>query len=218
VKKEDPSDKIIDLMKYSTEKTDSASVIEKSSRNKTYKNKVLNIEAKGNANVNVAGRDIVNNYNEKKVIKNKITPGTDHISQATAKKIQDIIAKIVTNKVASGKCTDPGDEYKKIQRQLKNKFKVTSYLLIPVEDGEDAIKWLNTKNALSLPKMRRTNKTIWKNEIYKGIWARAGQLGMSKSEIYDIASVRYGETIDSLKMLGEKDLQDLYGYIMRRKK
>jgi hypothetical protein len=211
--KADPSDKIIDLMKYSTEKTDAARVIDKSSRKKT-----LIIDAKGNANVTIAGRDIVNNYNEKNVIHNKITPTSDHISQETAKKIQDIIGKIVSNMVASGKCNDKSKEYAKIQKQLKNKFKVTSYLLIPAESGDDAIKWLNTKNALSLPKLRRTNNTIWKNEIYKGIWARSKQLGIIKSEVYEIAEERYGKKIDSLKMLGERNLKDLYDHIMKLKK
>ena len=213
MKKDDPSDKIIDLMKYSTEKKDAERVIEKSVRNKT-----LTIEAKDNANVTIAGRDIVNHYNEKTVVHNKITPSSDHISQETAKKIQDIIGKIVSNMIASGKCKDQSKEYAKIQKQLKDKFKVTSYLLIPAESGDEAIKWLNTKNALSLPKLRRTNNTIWKNEVYKGIWARSKQLGLSKSEVYEIAESRYGKKIDSLKMIGERNLKDLYDHIMRLKK
>lgn len=213
MKEDDPSDKIIDLMKYSTEITDAERVLKKSVRNKT-----LTIEAKDNANVTVAGRDIVNHYNEKSVIRNIITPGSGHISQATAKKIQDIIGKIVSNLIASGKCTDERKEYAKIQTQLKNKFKVTSYLLIPAEYGEETIKWLNTKNALNLPKLRRTNNSTWKNELYKGIWARSKQLGIIKNEVYEIAEARYGKKIDSLKLLGERNLKDLYDYIMRLRK
>lgn len=210
--KNDPKGKIVDLMRSASPSHD-----QELHGVKINGDRVFIVDANGSATVTLAGGNIINNYSPPTPPKNKITPGQIHISQATAKKIKDLIAKIVKKEIDSGRvpANDSGKCYAEIHKKLKTKFHVTSYLLIPNEDGGNVIKWLNKMNVLKRQKLRRTNNDEWRNDLYIGIWAKARELEMTKGEVYRIAEQRYGKKISSLKSLGERDLKGLYDFVMR---
>ena len=62
--------------------------------------------------------------------------------------------------------------YAKWHKKLKDHFNVPSYLEIRADQEQQAIDWLQTMKVLSRPKIRRTNNTMWCNDLYTAIYAR----------------------------------------------
>ncbi len=91
-------------------------------------------------------------------------------------------------------------------------IRVTSYREIPTQDSDRAIQWLQAQIAMAKPKIRRKALDKWKESLYKPICARAGELGISKDDLYLLAQEQLAtkKPIRSLKELTQRDLQWLH--------
>jgi len=164
----------------------------------------------GDNNTQVAG-DYVEN---KKILqKNIIQPDHRHIDEATAFEIKRLIDFLAEIDALAGR----PDSHSRWYSHLYRRFKVTSYKLIPVESGEDAIQWLRQQVPQQRSKIRRKAPDEWRQQLFKSIWSKAGRLGLEKQEVYDLAFRRLAlkEPITSLKELGEQKLKKLYEIIIR---
>jgi hypothetical protein len=164
---------------------------------------------------NVKGDNIIamgDVYNDRRPIKkNVVTPGPQHISEAVAKRIHDLVTELGDIDKAAGR----DKTYPLWWSRFKKHFEVASYRLLPAEQGGEAVAWLERQRAMQRPKLRRTDNKAWRASLYTAIWARAGQLGLSKDDLYDLASSRLNlETpIVTLKDLGERNLKRLYNIV-----
>ncbi len=164
----------------------------------------------GNGNM-VAGRDL--NIRTKRVVRKVVVqtdPGGRHISNTVARKIQDLVKDYIDIHTTAGKDTQRAAQ--RIWSSLKNEFNVNSYKEIPVQDSDRAIQWLQAQVAMARPKIRRSAPDKWKESLYKPIYARAGELGISKDDLYLLAQERLAlkKPIRSLKELTQRDLQRLH--------
>ena len=126
----------------------------------------------GNGNM-VAGRDL--NIRTERVVRKTVVqtdPGGRHISNTTARKIQDLVKDYIDIHTTAGKDTQRAAQ--RIWSSLKNEFNVTSYKEIPAQDSDRAIQWLQAQVAMARPKIRRRAPDKWKESLYKPIYARAG--------------------------------------------
>jgi hypothetical protein len=164
----------------------------------------------GDNNV-IVGRDL--NINSRKIQRTHVLAGPDCILDSDALKIRTLIDALVKIDRIAGRDDTHSTWYTKLYRH----FKVTSYKLIPASRAMEAIEWLQRQKAINRPKLRRRDNVKWRNSLYKGIWARAKQLGMQKADVYNLALERlHLETpICSLKEIGERDLEKLNQIIMR---
>jgi len=164
----------------------------------------------GDNNTQVAG-DYVEN---KKVLqKNIVQPDHRHIDEATAFEIKRLIDFLAEIDVLAGRSDSHSGWFSRLYRR----YRVTSYKLIPVEYGEDAIQWLRQQVPQQRSKIRRKDPKVWQQQLYKSIWAKAGRLGLEKQEVYDLAFRRLAlkAPIASLKELGEQKLKKLYDIVIR---
>ena len=161
----------------------------------------------------IAGGDIHNHINARPIIRKTIVRGAEFISSAGAKKIKGRIDTLVKMDMASGMTAKAA--YGKRWGMLQDHFNVQSYLEIRADQEQQAIDWLQTMKVLSRPKIRRTNNTMWRNDLYTGIWARMNEVGKSKADVYQVALEQLGKKVVSLKSLGERDLKALNAYILR---
>jgi hypothetical protein len=164
----------------------------------------------GNGNM-VAGRDL--NIRTERVVRKTVVqtdPGGRHISNTTARKIQDLVKDYIDIHMTAGKDTQRAAQ--RIWSSLKSEFNVTSYKEIPAPDSDRAIQWLQAQVAMARPKIRRMAPDKWKESLYKPIYARAGELGISKDDLYLLAQERLAlkKPIRSLKELTQRDLQRLH--------
>ena len=173
----------------------------------------------GNSNININGNnnqvaDTINNYNNTIIKKpaDNFTPDYNiHISSEQARTIQLLVKDIVDKEVIGGMSNNKA--FPKWQNQLRNYMKVNSYLAIKIEDYDKAIAYLRKQNVLKRSKTRRNNNEYWRNDIYSSIYTRANQLNISKDDLYNIVHERYNIKINSLKELGEQNLDKLRVYI-----
>jgi len=166
---------------------------------------------KGNNNTQVAG-DYVEN--KRIVQKNVVQPDHRHVNEATTFEIKRLVDSLAEIDVLAGRPDSHSAWYSRLYRR----YKVTSYKLIPVESGDDAVQWLRQQVPQQRSKIRRKAPGVWGRQLYKSIWAKAGRLGMDKQEVYDLAFRRLvlKKPITSLKELGEQNLKKLYDIIIRR--
>lgn len=163
----------------------------------------------------VAGRD-VNIQTEKIVTRNVVhtDPGGKHISNSTALKLLDLLKEYLDFHIAAGK--DPKKEAQKIWRKLQHEFKVTSYKEISFDRSEELIRWIQAQIAMARPKIRRKDPDLWKQSLFKPIYSRAGELGMSKPQVYAFAQERLAlkKPITSLKDLTQQNLMRLHNIMI----
>jgi hypothetical protein len=169
------------------------------------------VSGKGNM---VAGRDL--NIHTDRVVRKTIVstdPGGKHISNTIARKIQELVKEYIDIHIAADKGAQQAAQ--RIWGRLKTEFNVTSYKEISAQDSDLAVQWLYTQIAMARPKLRRKAPEKWKKSLFKPIYARAGELGISKDDLYLLAQKRLNlkKPISSLKELTQRDLQRLH-YIM----
>lgn len=78
----------------------------------------------------------------------------------------------VTAEALSGQLTEKS-LFAKWYGKLRDRYDVNSYTLIPAEQGDQAIKWMQRQVAILRPKLRRPDNKTWRSQHYKAIWARA---------------------------------------------
>ena len=161
-------------------------------------------------NVTLAGRDV--HINKRDIRRTTFQPGPAHISTEQAFRLKQLIEKAVELDVAAGEARRPS--YSRWWSILKKQFGVTTYREIPENLGEDAIAWIKQRIAMRRPKLRRSAPIEWRRQYYSAIYARAGELGYSKGELYALARLHLGTQITSLKQLNQKNLKKLYGLLM----
>jgi len=159
----------------------------------------------------VAGRDL--SIHTKRVVRKTVVqtdPGGKHISNTTARKIQALVNEYIDIHTTAGK--DAQQAAKRIWSSLKNEFNVTSYKEISAQDSDRAIQWLHAQVAMARPKIRRKAPEKWKESLFKPIYARTSELGISKDDLYLLAQERLSlkKPIRSLKELTQRDLQRLH--------
>lgn len=162
----------------------------------------------------VAGHDM-NIHTERIRVINKTVvhtdPGGKHISNSTARKIQELVKDIIEVYAAAGK--EPKGIAPSIWSRLYKQFNVTTYKEIALDDSEKAIQWLHAQAAMARPKIRRKAPEKWKQSLYKPIYTRATkELNMSKEQLYALAQERLqlAKPITSLKELTERNLERLH--------
>ena len=198
--KEDKMGKLFDLFTgKSIEQTSPGSISQK---------------VEGDNNI-VAGGNVTVHKNENIINRNPFTPGPEHITSAQANKIQQLIYKISDMEVASGFANgDVGKARAKWWVILRNHYNVNTYLRIPRYLGEDAIAWLKQQKGMNRHKTRKTDNPLWRNEHYSAIYAKTGELGISKGELYALVNQRLDKKITSLKQLSDQNLKKLYNMVM----
>ncbi|HUU97382.1 MAG TPA: hypothetical protein VM487_16730, partial [Phycisphaerae bacterium] len=159
-----------------------------------------------------AARDV--NYNPRITRRTVVQLGPQHLSAEQARNIQTRVEEIVQLEAESGRERN----YKKWWGKLKTHFRVPTYREIASAQYEDVIAWLQQQVALLRPKLRRTNNPKWRNSLYKGIWARAREVGMSKEEVHAFAGsvLAMDAPPDSLSDLGERNLKKVHDALFRR--
>lgn len=178
-----------------------------------YESQVIqSVSGKGNM---VAGRDL--SIHTDRVVHKTVVhtdPGGKHISNTTARKIQNLVNDYIDIHTEAGK--DAKRAAQKIWSQLKKEFNVTSYKEIPVQESDRAIKWLHAQLSMARPKIRRKAPQKWKESLYKPIFARARDLGISKEDLYLLAYERLAlkKPIQSLKELTQRDLLRLHNIMI----
>lgn len=175
---------------------------------------VIYVNGDGVAVGQISGGDIHNHINKKEIVRPKVIRGPEYISSSCARKIQNRIKTLVDIGLAAGN-GDAGKLYAMWHAKLKKYFDVVSYLEIPAHHEKSAIDWLQKQKVLLRPTIRRASNDTWRQEHYKGIWARANELGMSRADVYLLVNERLGKNIVSLKNLGERDLKHLYNIIFK---
>jgi hypothetical protein len=163
---------------------------------------------KGNGNF-IVGGDF--NLNPRTVVKNSISPGPEHITDEQALKVRELIDELAKTDEQAGRPSS----HRKWYPKLYKRFKITSYKLIPLDQLAEVESWLQQQKASQRPMLRRSNNPAWRESIYSAIYARARELGIDKSELYQIAyqKLKPNKPVNSLKELGERNLEKLRVYL-----
>ncbi|MDP3069652.1 MAG: hypothetical protein Q8N18_05155 [Opitutaceae bacterium] len=164
----------------------------------------VRVRGRGNR-VQVAAGNIINT--EKHVQKNAITPDDRHLSGEQKKRLQPLIHELATR--LAGEDGEPN--YAKVHLMLQHQFNKTSYLLIDRGDFDKAAAFLKEQRAMNRSRLRSRNPVAYKNDFFRGIWSRAGELGWEKPQVYDFAleKLKLKKAISSLKELGPIQLKAL---------
>jgi hypothetical protein len=159
---------------------------------------------KGNGNL-IFGENV--NLNPRIVVKNTVSPSSEHITDKQALEIRELINEIVKIDEQAGRSLSYGRWHAKLHK----KFKITSYKLVPHDQFTEVKSWLHQQKAMQRPKLRRSNNSAWCKNIYSAIYARANELGMDKSQLYQFAhqKLKLNKPVNSLKELGERNLEKL---------
>lgn len=152
-------------------------------------------------------------------LKTEIKPDENkHITDKQALQIREKVAEIATMLASDG--TEPKSLFPKEYKALYKKFGITSYKLLPKENFEEAMVWLQ-KRVASLGKkvLKKSNSEEWRKEQYKAINAKANQLGMDRETrlIYATKILKLNTPLASLKDLDDNQLQKLYEKMFSKK-
>lgn len=171
--------------------------------------KNVNQKIEGNGNVQVGG-DLIKT--EKVIRRTDVLYDKDeYISDSQAKEIRDRIEKI-----AKSKSKEDSSSYSKAYKSLYNKFNITKYSLLPKNEYEKAIKWLDKQVAINRPKLKNVDLDQWRKDMYRAIHARSNQL---KIDIHDFAFdvLELKKPITSLKELSDLRLKKLHTKLFNKK-
>jgi hypothetical protein len=146
-----------------------------------------------------------------------------YITDQQAKQIKDKIDEIVDIHDKAGKFkTREGKSkfYAQTWQSLRNRFGVTKYTLLPKNEFEECMKWLQSQIAFKhTPILRRSNNPEWKNKRYGAIYAKArNDWRMDKEEVYEFAfqKLKLKQPISSLKDLNDTKLNKLYKILFEK--
>ncbi|MHB9075594.1 MAG: hypothetical protein ACYC6G_18980 [Desulfobaccales bacterium] len=170
--------------------------------------------AVGNGNIQVAGDwqgDL--KVNTKEIHRHEFTPGPEHITREQAYKLRELVYKAADIEAVTGRYT-VGELRTKWWNRLGKRYKASPYQAIPAEFGEAAIAWLTQEVAKLRPKLRRRDPEAWKKEHYTAIWARTKELGLSKPDVYVLATTKLDRIVTSLTQLNQQELKKFYNIIM----
>ena len=71
--------------------------------------------------------------------------------------------------------------------RVKNRYKVESYRKLTHAQGIEAINWLKQELGKKVPSLRRSNNQEWRQRLNSAIYAKCGELGWNKPQLYQFA-------------------------------
>lgn len=153
---------------------------------------------------------------KKETVRNEVVTDERHITEEQALKIREMVEELAHRLTGS----DGKPAFGEVQQRLRNKFKVTSYKLIPRERFPEVVEWFKQVRGMNRGKVRRSNPELFKRDYYTSIKAGARSLGWSDEELYGFAKefLKQKAALTSLTQLGPIQLQRLSQAIQRRRK
>lgn len=136
----------------------------------------------------------------------KVEPGEEHISDAQAAKLHELVGQIVD---LEAKLKKNPTTFKTVWASLNSHCKVPSYRLIPLKSYPKAEKYLRTwigriTSAASAPKKAGPE---WRKRQYAYIFTNVKQLGLS-DRLSKLLADDYG--VSSVSELSDSDLRKVY--------
>ena len=168
-----------------------------------------------------SARDVIQaggnvNIAKKVTVRNEVVPDERHITEEQALKVQEMVEDLANRLTGS----DGKPAFAAVHQRLRNKFKVTSYKLIPRERFTDVVEWYKQVRGMNRGKIRRSNPTQFKNDYYSSIKAGARSLGWTDQELYTFARdfLNRKPSLTSLTQLGPNQLERLSRAIQSRRR
>lgn len=175
------------------------------------------ITGSNNLQVAINNGSIINTKKVKQVTEVLYAVG-QHITDAQALQIRDKITEIVDMVASNG--TSKAVVFPKEYKTFYKQFGITSYKLLPVEQYDNALVWLQ-KRIVYLEKktLRQGDTDEWRKKQYTAINTRARQLGMDKGKMLEFTKekLQLKQSLESIKDLSDTRLQKLYNFIMTKK-
>jgi len=152
-------------------------------------------------------------FTEKHTTRNVIQPGPEHVTDEQAAQIKAMVDDLAEIDVKAGRPDSHGGWYKRLYRKFPCR---NSYHLIRREDFPAVMQYLRVEAAKARPRLRRTDNAEWRNRLYRSIWAKARELGLSRDQVHDLATRRLDliRPLRSLTELGEQNLERFYRMIL----
>lgn len=168
----------------------------------------VHVHGHGNR-VLVAGRDVITA--ERFVQRSAITPDDRHITADERRQICSLIAELAVRLAAD----DGRPNFAAGHRMLQQRFEIASYVLLPREKFQEALDFLKQQRAIHRSRLRRRNPLAYQSDLFRVIFAMAGELGWNRQEIYEFGAqkLRLKKPINSLKALGPNQLKTLAGFM-----
>lgn len=179
--------------------------------------KEIEQKATGNNNIQVAQGNVIQTK-QVKVVTEVVHDKNEHITDAQAFEVKEKITEIV-NMVATNGGNKP-TLFKKEYSAFYRQFKITSYKLLPLNDFDSAIQWLNKRIAYYGKKnLRHGDNAQWRKKQYTAIYSRLKQLQMNRADLLTFAEqkLELKKPLGSIKDLSDTRLNKLYNFIMRAK-
>ncbi len=144
----------------------------------------------------------------------RFTPGPQHISTETARKLADLVKEIVERLTASG-----GDVQKAFQRvwgEFNRHFGLTTYKELPREKADAGISYLRQWRARKNSRLRFADPEKFRTAQLRGIWPRSKALGFADADLYAFAGtkLKLKSSINSLNELGNQQLAKLNRFLI----
>lgn len=170
----------------------------------------VNVEGARNQ-VNVAGRDLT--VTSRVVRRNVITPDDRHLAREQRSRLRNLIHDLAARLGNAGR--EPN--LPAVHAMLQRRFDVPSYLLIPRERYPEALAYLQRELVIRRSILRRRDPGKFRHELFRSIYARAGELGWSREKLYRFATERLAlqSSITSLKRLTTGQLRSVADRLRR---
>lgn len=156
-----------------------------------------------NNRVQVAGRDLIINT-ERNLRRNVICPDDRHLSGVQLDAVRDVI-KEVSGRIRG---VDEKTRFAAVHHMLQRRFGVPSYLLIPKERGDEALRYLKHWRAVLREGLRRRRPAVYRNDLYRSIYSGAREMTWSRIYLYEFAkkTLQLPQPLMSLKQLSDDQL------------
>ena len=142
------------------------------------------------------------------------TPGPQHITPETARKLYELVKEIVERLTVSG-----GNVQKAFQRvwgDFNSHFRLTTYKELQREKAEEGISYLRQWRASKNSKLRFADPEKFRIAQLKGIWPRSKSMGFTDADLYEFATkkLKLKSAITSLNDLGNQQLSRLNRFLI----
>lgn len=171
------------------------------------------VTVEGTSNkVQVAGRDLIVAAHH--VSRNEITPDDRHLAREQRTALRRVIHELAERMPAANGRPNLAAVHSMQQRR----YGIASYLLIPRERYADALQFLQRQRVIRGAGLVRTNPAAFARDLFRSIYARAGELGWSRIAVYAYAQkeLGLGRSVTSLKQLTPTQLRVLADRLHRQ--
>lgn len=156
-----------------------------------------------NNRVQVAGRDLVINT-ARNVRRNAICPDERHLSGSQLEAVRKVI-KEVSGRIRG---VDEKTRFAAVHHMLQRRFCVSSYLLIPRESADEALRYLKHWRAVLREGLRHRRPAVYRNDLYRSIYSGSREMKWDRFELYAFAkkALQLPHSLMSLKQLSDDQL------------